>query len=73
MLLKHVTMPLSHCKLLSYFVFRCGTFSNKRDRNITTGSEVFLNKHALSASLLFEDETVLFHSRLNHAMREVEY
>ena len=32
MLLKHVAMPWSHCKLASYFVFKCWTFSNKRDQ-----------------------------------------
>ena len=29
-----------------------------------TEKEVFLKKHALSASLLFESETLLFQSRL---------
>ena len=36
-----------------------------------TESEVFLNKHAPGASLFFEAETVLFHSRLNYAVQEV--
>ena len=70
MLLKHVTKPWSHCKLVSYFVCNCWTFSNKQDQNtaliVGTESEVFLNKHALSASLLFEAETVLIQSRLNN-------
>ena len=44
-----------------------------RDQNIATESEVFLNKHGPSASLLLEDETALSHSRLNHAVREVIY
>ena len=41
MLLKHVIMLWSQCKLVSYFVFKCGIFSNKRDWNIATESEVF--------------------------------
>ena len=49
----------------------CGTFSNKRDQNIATESEVFLNKHAPSASPLFEEKIVPFHLRLNHAVWEV--
>ena len=36
-----------------------------------TESEVFLNKHAPSASMLFEAETVPFQSRLNNDMQEV--
>ena len=60
-LLKHFTMPWSHCNLSSYFVFKCGTSSNKRDRNIVTESEVFLNKQALSTSLLFEDDNHFSH------------
>ena len=44
-----------------------------REQNIATESEVFLNKHSPSASLLFEDETALSHSRLNHAVWEVIY
>ena len=44
-----------------------------QDQNIVTESEVFLNKHGPSASLLFEDETALSHSRLNHAVWEVIY
>ena len=36
-----------------------------------TESEVFFNKQAPSASLVFEAKTVPFHSRLNHAVREV--
>ena len=72
-LLKYVTMPWSHFKLVFYFIFKWGTFSNKRDRNTVTESEAFLNKHAPSAFLVFEDETVPFHSRLNHAVREVIY
>ena len=64
---------VSHCKLVSYFVFKCGTFSNNQDWNMATESETFLNKHVPSASLLFEYETVPFHSRLNHAVQEVIY
>ena len=36
-----------------------------------TESEVFLNKHAPSASLLFEAETKLFQSRLNDDVQEI--
>ena len=72
MLLKHVTMPWSRCKLVSYFVFKNWTFSNKQDLNIAlitgTESEVFLNKHAPSAFLLFEANNVQFQSRLNNNM-----
>ena len=75
MLLKHVTVPWCHCKLASYCVFKCWTLSNKQDQNIAkiTGSEsaVFLNKHAPSASLLFEVDTVPFQSRLNNDVWEV--
>ena len=75
MLLKHATNPWTHCKLVPYFVFKCWTFFNKQDQNIAlitgTESEVFFNKHAPSASLLFETETVPFHSRLNDNIWEV--
>ena len=36
-----------------------------------TESEVFLNKHAPSASLLSEAETMLFQSRLNDEVQEI--
>ena len=36
-----------------------------------TESEVFLNEHGLSASLLFEAETVVFQSRLNDDVQEI--
>ena len=36
-----------------------------------TESEVFLNKHAPSASLLFETEIVTFQSRLNDDVKEI--
>ena len=36
-----------------------------------TESEVFLNKHAPSASLHFEAKTMPFQSRLNDDMQEV--
>ena len=65
-------MSWSPCRLVSYFVFKCGTFSSKQDQNIATESGAFLNI-APSASLLFEDETLSFHSKLNHAVREVIY
>ena len=38
-----------------------------------TESEVFLNKHAHSTSLLLECESVPFQSRLNDGMQEVVY
>ena len=40
MLLKHVTKPWTHCKLVAYFVFKCWTFSNKQDRNIVLITEL---------------------------------
>ena len=36
-----------------------------------TKIEVFLNKHAPSASLLFEAKTLLFQSRLNDYVQEI--
>ena len=67
--------PWSHCKLVSYFAFKCWNFSNKRDQNIEqitgTERELLLNKHAPKASLLFEPKTVPFQSRINDDIREV--
>ena len=36
-----------------------------------TESEVVMNKHALSASLLFETKAVLFHARLSDDVQQV--
>ena len=64
-LLKHVTMPWFHCKLVSDFVFKCWTFFDRRDQKITqiTGSD---SKCSWINMLL-----VLFHSRINNDAQEV--